>query len=104
MIEKDKDIVSDILDRVDQALTDLLVNELGFEQSLADAISQRIQAQDTNIRRDWGSSKPYIEKRTLAEKARRKAALEEVDRTGKVAEASKKHGIARPTLYNLLKR
>ena len=101
---KQKDIVTDILDRIEEVAKQFLANEMGFEQSAVDALTQQIRAQDGNIRRDWGKNEPYVAARSPEKEAAKRRALEEVRRSGNVAEASSKHGISRATMYRLLKR
>lgn len=99
-----KDIVTDILERAAQVAMTYLANEMGFEQSAVDAISQQIMAQDSKIRQEWGKSKHYVPATAPGVEEAKQKALEELRRTGRVAETASKHGISRATMYRLLKK
>jgi len=100
-MSKDKDIVTDILARVDEAVRAYLKNDAGFEQSMMDAISAQIRAQEKPVRQHWGRSEAYVAARSAQHDAAKAEALAEVKRTGNVAHATR-HGVSRATLYRLL--
>lgn len=103
-MSKEKDIVTDIFERVIEALNAHLSNDLGFEQSTIDSITAKVRAQDEPVRQHWARSDVYVPKRppTLAE-AKQKA-VEEASRSGRVEEAASRHGISRATMYRLLQK
>ena len=100
---KEKDIVTDILVRVEVAVRAYLKNDAGFEQSMMDAISAQIRAQERPVRQHWGRSEAYIAARSAQHDEAKAEALAEVKRTGKVAQATR-HGVSRATLYRLLSK
>lgn len=104
MTEKEKDIVSDILQRA----IDVVRAELGpavLDRVAVEALVLRIGALDRPVRQDYARTKPYIAERrgTPDIEAAKQAALAEVRRTGNVAAATR-HGVSRATLYRMLKR
>lgn len=101
---KEKDIVTDILDRVEAAVRIYLQHDQGFEQSLVDAISAQIRAQDGAVRQHWGRSEAYVAARAPGREEAKRQALEEANRSGKPIEAATRWGISRATMYRLLKR
>lgn len=101
---KNKDIVTDILERIEQVARDYLANDLGFEQSAVDALTQQIRAQDRKIRKDWGKTEPYVAAKAPEKEEAKRLALADVQKSGNVAEASSRHGISRATMYRLLKK
>ncbi|MEY2873737.1 MAG: hypothetical protein RLZZ373_1108 [Pseudomonadota bacterium] len=101
MTEKEPDIVTDILQRA----MDVVRAELGpagLDDATLETVIARIGALETPVRRDYARADVYIAARGSDFEAKKAAALAEVQRTGRVAEASSKHGISRRTLYNLL--
>lgn len=107
-MSKEKDIVSDILQRVELAVRTYLETHLqgtgGLEQGIADELAAQIRAQDTPVRQYWGKTEPYVAARPPSRAEARQRAVEEASRSGKVAEAGRRHGISRATMYRLLKR
>lgn len=99
---REKDIVADIIGRIDAALRQALANELGFEQSVVDEVSRVVRAQDAPVRQHWARSEAYVPARPPEKEEAKQRALEEVRRNGNVAEASSRHGVSRATLYRLL--
>lgn len=100
---KEKDIVTDILERVEAAVRDFCANDLGFEQQLADAIARQIRAQDQPVRRYWARSEAYVPARSPEKSEAQRKALEEARRTGRVRESAERNGVSRATLYRKLK-
>lgn len=101
---KDKDIVADILSRIEAAVCEYLSNHQGFEQSMADAIAHQIRAQENPIRKHWGGTEPYVAARSREREQAKQKALEEVRRSGNVAEASSRYGVSRATMYRLMRK
>lgn len=114
---KEKDIVSDILGRAEQAVREFvsrpefmaLLSELsqsggGMEQRIADSLAQQIRAQDKPVRRHWGRSEAYVPARSPALEEAKRRALEEANLSGRPAEAASNNGISRATMYRLLSR
>jgi len=101
----DNDIVGDILNRVELAVRGWMEGENSFEQATINAIAAQIRAQERPARQHWhGAEAPYValKPRHLPEKKR--AAMEEVNRTGRVAETASRHGISRTAMYRMLKK
>lgn len=98
---KENDIVTDILQRA----MDVVRAELGpsgLESATLDAVIARIGALEKPVRHDWRGT---VAQRNPAQVEQAKqAALDEVRRTGRVAEAGSRYGISRATLYRLLER
>lgn len=102
MTQKEKDIVTDILQRA----IDVVRAEMGprgLDRATADALIAHIGALETPVRRDYARSDVYVAARSSSHRDAKAAALEEVRRTGNVAQATR-HGISRATLYRMLKR
>lgn len=102
MSQKEKDIVDDILQRV----IDVVRAEMGprgLDRATADALIAHIGALETPVRRDYARSDEYVRARRSSHRDAKAAALEEVRRTGNVAQATR-HGVSRATLYRMLKR
>lgn len=115
MSEKEKDIVSDILGRAERAvrefvarpefrqlLTEIAQSGGGFDQRVADSLAQQIRAQDKPVRQHWGRSEAYVPRRSPEREEAKQRAVEEAQRTGRVAEAVSRHGVSRATLYRLI--
>lgn len=101
MTTKEKDIVTDILQRA----MDVVRAELGpavIERATLEVVIAHIGALEKPIRRDWRGASAYIAQRDADYPDRKAAALAEVQRTGRVAEAGSRHGISRATMYRLL--
>lgn len=104
MSEKEKDIVTDILQRA----MDVVRAEMGpagLDLATVEMLVAHIGALDRPVRHDWARTKPYIaEKRGTPDiEAAKQTALAEVRRTGNVAAATR-HGVSRATIYRMLKR
>lgn len=99
-----KDIVTDILERVESALRNSLANDLGFEQSTVDAIAATVRAVDAPVRRDWARHDAYVPARAPVREESKRKAVEEAKRSGKVADAARRNGISRATIYRLLNK
>jgi len=100
MKPKEPDIVTDILQRA----MDVVRAEMGphgLDRVTVESLVAHIGALEKPIRRDYARSKEYVAANDKHEA--KVAALEEVRRTGKVAQATR-HGVSRATLYRLLKR
>lgn len=101
MTAKDADIVTDILTRV----VDLVRAETGpakLDTLTAEALIRHIGALEVPIRREWARQECYVAARPRRHEEAKAAALAEVQRTGRVAEASSRHGVSRATIYRLL--
>lgn len=100
MTEKEKDIVSDILQRA----MDVVRAEMGprgLDRATADVLIAHISALEKPVRQHWHDK---VAQRDLAQlQTAKAAALAEVRRTGKVEVAATRHGIHRATLYRMLK-
>lgn len=102
MTQKEKDIVTDILQRaIDVVRAEM--GPCGLDRATADALIAHIGALETPVRRDYARSDVYVAARSSSHRDAKAAALEEVRRTGNVAQATR-HGISRATLYRMLKR
>jgi transcriptional regulator of acetoin/glycerol metabolism len=112
-----EDIVTDILHRAEQAVRDYvqrpefaqMLSEIlnsggGMEQRLADSLSEQIRAQDKLVRKHWGGTEPYVPQRAPEHVAAKIAAIEVLQKTGKVSEASSRTGISRRAIYRLLEK
>ncbi len=102
MTTKEKDIVTDILQRA----MDVVRAEMGpagLDRATAEVIIAQIGALEKPVRRDYARAEVYVAARSADHAQAKAAALEEVKRTGNVAAASR-HGISRATLYRMLKR
>lgn len=111
---KGDDIVADILMRAEQAVREfvarpefaLLLREVstggGLEQRIADSIAQQIRRQENPVRQFWSGAEVYIARRPRPDAGKKAAALEQVQRTGRVADAADSHGMSRATLYRML--
>lgn len=100
---KENDIVTDILQRA----MDVVRAELGppmVERTTLEAVIARIGALEKPVRHDWRGINAYIAARGTDFEMRKAAALAEVSRTGRVADAGNRHGISRATMYRLLAR
>lgn len=104
MNDKEKDIVSDILQRAMDVVR-AEMGSAGLDRATVDLLVAHIGALDRSVRQDWARTKPYIAERrgTPDAEAAKQTALAEVRRTGNVAAATR-HGVSRATLYRMLKR
>ncbi len=103
MTRREEDIVTDILQRA----MDVVRSELGpamIERATLEMMIASIGALETPVRRDYAGTSPYIAARGTDFEIRKAAALAEVSRTGRVADAGNRHGISRATMYRLLGR
>lgn len=103
MSDKDKDILADILTRVESAVLVWMEKQGGFDQATKDAITAQIRAQEKPVRRDYARVDVYVAARGSDHAQAKAAALAEIKRTGKVAAATR-YGVSRATLYRMLKR
>lgn len=101
---QEKDIVADIIDRAAAAVREYLGSSMGFEEQVIDVICQQIRAQERPARRYWGGANPYVAVQPRDKHEAKQRALEEAQRTGRIAEAADRHGISRATMYRMLKR
>jgi transcriptional regulator of acetoin/glycerol metabolism len=114
---KEKDIVADILGRVEQTirafvnqpefkrlLAEIAQTGGGMEQRIADMLAQQIQAQDPPVRRYWAGTEPYVPQRSPKQEDAKRKAIDEARRSGKVVEASTRYGVSRAALYRALQR
>jgi hypothetical protein len=99
----EKDIVADILARVEAAVMECLEKAGDIKQDTMDAVSAKIRALEKPVRRDYAGTEAYVAAREADFPARKAAAVTEASRTGRVAEAGSRHGIGRATMYRLLK-
>lgn len=112
---KEKDIIADILTRASQAVREFVsspefmntLNEAitqggGLEQRIADQLAGQILAQDQSVRRQWACGNPYVPAKSPQQEEAKRQALDEVKKTGRVAEAASKYGVSRATLYRAL--
>lgn len=117
MTEREKDIVTDLLCRAEQAVREFvqrpefcqLLAEIarsggGIEQRIADSLAEQIRQQDAPARRYWARSEPYVPARSPLKEEAKQRAIEEARRSGRVAEAAGRHGISRSAMYRMLKR
>lgn len=102
---KDKDIVTDILDRVELAVRERLAHDLGFEQTVVDAIAAAIRAQDMPVRRVWGRCDIYVPARSArAVEEAKQQAVSAARRGENIAEVARGTGLDRKTIYRLLRK
>lgn len=81
------------------------IEEIAVRLGVSPEVATLIGAEwDSRTRREEGGCEVYIAKTGPAVEAKKRRALEEVQRTGRVAEAADGNGISRRTLYRLLKR
>lgn len=102
MTPKEKDIVTDILQRA----MDVVRAEMGpsgLDRATAEVLIAHIGALEVPVRRDYARADVYVAARSSGHRDAKAAALEEVRRTGNVAQATR-HGVSRATLYRMLKR
>lgn len=112
---KEKDIVTDILGRVEAAVRDFvtkpefaaMLEELsrsggGFESRIADQLAQQIKGVDEPVRRHWGRSEAYVPARRPDVEDAKARAVAEASRSGRVAEAAERHGVSRATIYRAM--
>ena len=95
----DTDIVADILERA----CAIVRNEISARQLdtlTAERLIEHILGLETPVRRHWRGRVPQRDPAKV--EAAKAAALAEVQRTGRVAEASSRHGVSRATIYRLL--
>lgn len=118
MAEREKDIVTDLLGRAEQAVrafverpefVQMLVELArggggGVEQRIADTLAEQIRSQDNAARRYWGRSDVYVPAKAPSKEEAKQRAIEEARRSGRVAEAGGRHGISRSAMYRMLKR
>lgn len=88
----DNDIIVDMLNAILEAVKN---NNGSFDQSVAVEIERQMKVK-------YGGDTPYIHKKTaLVDK--KKAAVEEVKKTGKPMVAAKRYGVSRSEIYRLLR-
>lgn len=81
------------------------IEEIAVRLGISRDVAQMIGAEwDTRTRREDGGCEVYIAKTGPDAEARKRRAIEEVQRTGRVAESADNNGISRRTLYRLLNR
>lgn len=99
MTRREEDIVTDILQRaMDVVRAEMGPN--GLDRITVETLVARIGALEKPVRLEW---RGMVAQRSMVQlEAVKSAALEEVRRTGNVAEAVKHHPISRATLYRLL--
>jgi len=90
---KEKDIVEDIFSRVRSILGD----------EFKDQIIIKLEQEEIKIRHDWGGTEPYIAKKRDREK-RKQEVKEELNRGSTIKEVTRKTGICRTVIYDMLKR
>lgn len=100
---KDRDIVADILARVETAVRVWALDH-GVNPAMIDALVVEVRAQDKPIRKDWARCEPYIAARGPGIDDAKRRAIEEAGKSGKIAEAASRNGISRATMYRLLKK
>jgi transcriptional regulator of acetoin/glycerol metabolism len=80
------------------------IERIAIRLGVSPQVAAMIAAEwDAHTRRDWGRCEPYIAARSPLQQEVKIAAIAEVRRTGKVAEAANRHGISRATMYRLIK-
>ena len=99
---KEGDIISDVLNRAIAVVRTCSMARCA-DPSLLDEICSQIANLEEAVRIYWGGATFYIAKKPNNDEARRQA-LNEVNRTGQVAAAAAHNGIARATLYRLLRK
>ena len=100
MTEKEKDIVTDILQRAIEVVR-AEMGPAGLDRVTVETLVAHIGALERPVRQHW---RGVVPQRAPAEvTAAKQAALDEVKRTGNVAAATR-HGVSRATLYRMLKR
>ena len=102
MTDKEKDIVTDILQRA----MDVVRAEMGpagLDRATVELIVAHIGALEKPVRRDYARADVYVAARGPDHAQAKATALAEVRRTGNVAAATR-HGVSRATLYRMLKR
>lgn len=98
-----EDIVTDVLTRLESAVLACLA-EKNQPAHLKHGIVALIRSLDEPIRRDWKRRQYHVASRSaVAFDEAKAAALDEIKRTGNVANATR-HGVSRATLYRLLKQ
>lgn len=102
MTEKDTDIVTDILQRA-MAVVRAELGPAGIDRLTVETLVTHIGALEKPIRRDYARADVYVAARSSSHAQAKATALEEVKRTGNVAQATR-HGVSRATLYRMLKR
>ena len=103
MTDKEKDIVTDILQRA----MDVVRAELGpagLDRITVESLITRIGALERPVRQHWRGADVYIAAKPQHDPGTKAAALAEVQRTGNVKAAAARHGISRTIMYELLKR
>ena len=120
MSEREKDIVTDLLGRAEQAVREFiqrpefieLLAEIarsgasggGLEHRIADSLADQIRRQDGAARRYWGRSDVYVPAKPPSKEEAKQRAVEEARRSGRVVESASRHGISRSSMYRLLKK
>ena len=102
MTEKERDIVTDILQRA-VAVVRAELGPAGLDRLTIETLVTHLGALEKPIRRDYARADVYVAARSADHHKAKAAALEEVRRTGNVAAATR-HGVSRATLYRALKR
>lgn len=111
------DIVTDILSRVDSALQEYFRTKerqgLATSAPCDDGVSQPekidgvtaiVWGVESDIRIHWGGADIYVSKRAqLGWSERKQLAIAEAGRTGRVADAGRRYGISRATMYRLVR-
>lgn len=88
------DIVSDILNRVRNALGDVLTVEM----------ERRLIAQENEIRNAWGGNNVYILKTNRSDRwKKRDCVIKEIKNGKKIDEISSELGLSRTRIYQYLK-
>ena len=94
MHEQD-DIVSDILNRVRNALGDVLTVEM----------ERRLIAQENEIRNAWGGNDVYVQKINRSDRNKKRGCVINAIRNGKrIDEISSEFGLSRARIYQYLGR
>lgn len=79
------------------------IEEIAVQLGVSPEVATLIGAEwDSRTRREEGGCEVYIAKRQPIPAARKQIALDDVRRTGRVAEAADLHGISRATMYRLI--
>lgn len=117
MSDREKDIVTDLLCRAEQAVREFvnrpefaqLLAEIarsggGIEQRIADSLAEQIRQQDAPARRYWARSEPYVPAKPPQKEVAKQRAVEEARRSGRVMESASRYGISRSSMYRLLKK
>jgi transcriptional regulator of acetoin/glycerol metabolism len=92
----EEDFVESLRRRVEKVCLDM-----GVAPQIAASIAAEV---DIRTRREDGTCEVYIPKNGPVREEKKRAALDEVSKTGNVAAAADRYGISRMTVYRLLKK